>query len=132
MEKMIIMSEAGYCKSVCPIMSTTDIARTVKFYEALGFAVQVQGDFVMTRRDAVELFLSLRPDHDPKRTAACVYIRVDDADALHARWEEAGIVGLRELRNTDYKMREFAVIDPDGNLMLYGSRLSTGEASRNL
>ena len=126
------MSEAGYCKSVCPIMSTTDIARTVKFYEALGFAVQVQGDFVMTHRDAVELFLSLRSDHDPKRTASCVYIRVDDADALHARWEEAGIVGLRELRNTDYKMREFAVIDPDGNLMLYGSRLSTGEASRNL
>jgi hypothetical protein len=70
------------------------------FEKALGFAVQVQ-DVVMTSRDAVELFLSLKSDHDPKRTAFCVYIRVDDADALHARWEEAGIVDLRELRNTD-------------------------------
>jgi hypothetical protein len=47
-----------------------------------------------------------------------------DADALHARWEEAGTAGLGELRNTDYKMREFAVVDPDNNLMLYGSMLS--------
>lgn len=108
-------------------MPTTDITRTVKFYETLGFAVEVHGDFVTTRRDAVEVFLSFKPDHDPKRTASCVYIYVDDADALHALWQEAGIVGLRELRNTDYKMREFALIDPDGNLMLYGSRRSTEE-----
>jgi hypothetical protein len=43
MEKMIIVSEAGYLKSVCPIMPTTDITRTVKFYEALGFAVPSPG-----------------------------------------------------------------------------------------
>jgi predicted enzyme related to lactoylglutathione lyase len=132
MEKTVTMNETGSCKSVCPIMPTTDVTRTVKFYEALGFVVQVHGDFVMTSRDAVELFLSLKPDHDPKRTASCVYIRVDDADSLHARWNETGIVGLRELRNTDYKMREFAVIDPDGNLMLYGSRCSTEEAPGSL
>jgi predicted enzyme related to lactoylglutathione lyase len=111
------------CKSVCPIMPTTDVARTVQFYQALGFSVDVHGDFVMTMRDDVELFLSLNPEHDPKRTAACVYLRVDDADALHAHWQAEGIEGLKPLRDTDYRMREFAIIDPDGNMMLCGSPL---------
>jgi catechol 2,3-dioxygenase-like lactoylglutathione lyase family enzyme len=104
-------------------MPTTDVARTVQFYQALGFSVDVHGDFVMTKRDDVELFLSLNPDHDPGRTAACVYLRVDDADALHKLWRAEGIEGLRPLRDTDYRMREFAITDPDNNMMLCGSPL---------
>ena len=115
------LTKQGCCASVCPIMPTTDIRRTVEFYEALGFSVSVHGDFVMTKRDSIELFLSLKPDHDPKRTASCVFVRVDDANALHAHWRSAGVGSVRPPRDTDYGMREFAVIDPDGNLMLYGS-----------
>lgn len=103
-------------------MPTTDVERTVAWYRAAGFAVEVHGDFVMTRRDEIELFLSLNPDHDPKRTASCVYVRVDDANALHARWRTMA-VPIRDLRDTDYRMREFALIDPDGNMMLFGSPL---------
>ncbi|HEX4027747.1 MAG TPA: VOC family protein [Rhizomicrobium sp.] len=116
-------TDPGHCKSVAPIMPTTDVARTVAWYRAAGFAVEVHdGGFVMTKRDDIELFLSLNPEHDPKRTAACVYVRVDDADALHAKWR-AMAVAVRQLRNTDYRMREFALIDPDGNMMLFGSPL---------
>ena len=113
--------ETGRCKSVAPIMPTTDVPRTVAWYQSAGFSVEVHGDFVMTRREDVELFLSLNPDHDPKRTASCVYVRVDDADALHSVWQ--GLAGLGELRDTDYRMREFAMVDPDGNMMLCGSAL---------
>jgi len=108
-------------------MPTTDVARSVGWYRAAGFAVEVHGDFVMTRRDDIELFLSPNPEHDPKRTASCVYVRVTDADALHAGWTAAA-VGVGELRDTDYRMREFALIDPDGNMMLFGSPLKTVEA----
>lgn len=118
---MTASNNTGRCGSVCPIMPTTDVAQTVQFYTALGFSADVQGDFVMTKRDAVELFLSLNPEHDPKRTAACVYLRVDDADALHAHWQADGIKGLGALRDTDYGMREFAITDPDNNMMLCGS-----------
>ncbi len=117
----------GYCRSVAPIMPTTDIVRTIEHYRALGFGAEVHGDFVMTRRDGVELFFSLNPDHDPKSTASCIYVRVDDADVLHAHWQGAAISALRPLRDTDYKMREFAVIDPDGNLILFGSPLAKKE-----
>ena len=117
--------DPGRCKSVAPIMPTTGVARTVAWYRAAGFAVEVyDAGFVMTKRDNVELFLSLKPDHDPKRTASCVYVYVDDANALHESWRAADVAGLRELRNTDYRMREFALIDPDGNMMLFGSPLA--------
>jgi hypothetical protein len=106
-------------------MPTTNVARTVLFYQALGFTAEVHGDFVMTKRDAVELFLSLNAEHDPKRTAACVYVRVGDADVLHTHWQVDGIEGVGLVRDTDYGMREFAIIDPDNNMLLFASPLST-------
>jgi catechol 2,3-dioxygenase-like lactoylglutathione lyase family enzyme len=115
--------EPGRLNSACPIMPTTDVARSVDFYKALGFAVEVHDGFIMTRRDDTELFLSLNPDHDPRTTASCIFMRVDDADALHARWTAQAAPGLHELRDTDYGMRQFAVIDPDGNMMLCASPL---------
>ncbi len=115
----------GRCKSVAPIMPTTDIARTKTHYERMGFVVETYGEFVMTRRDDIELFFSLNADHDPKKTASCIYVRVNDADALHAHWQTAGVTGLNELRNTDYGMREFFYYDPDNNLINFGSPLKS-------
>ncbi len=113
-------SEHCHCISVAPIMPTTDIARTRQHYERLGFTAGATGNFMMTKRDDIELFFSLNPEHDPKRTASCIYVRVADANALHAHWRAADIPGLRELRNTEYDMREVACIDPDGNMLLLG------------
>jgi hypothetical protein len=112
------------CNSVAPIMPTTDTARTKSHYERLGFAVSVYGDFVMTKRDDIEIFLSLKPEHDPARTASCIFVRVSDANALHEEWSGNCVPGLRDLYDTDYRMREFPYIDPDGNLILFGSPLS--------
>ena len=95
-------------------------------YESLGFSVVVHDDFVMTRRDTIERFLSLQPDHDPKRTASCVFVRVGDADALRPHWQSVGPDRIKPLRDTDYGMRELAVLDPDGNVTLHGSPLKAG------
>jgi hypothetical protein len=116
----------GRCLSVAPIMPTTDIERTVQHYERLGFTVNVvETGFAMAKRDEIELFFSLNPDHDPARTAACIYVRVEDADALNKEWAAAGVA---DLRDAYYKLREFPHIDPDNNLMLFGSRLARDEA----
>jgi hypothetical protein len=72
--------------------------------------VNVIDDFMMTKREDIELFFSLTPNHDPKRTASCIYVRVTDADALHAEWL-AVIPGLRDPHDMDYNMREFGLID---------------------
>lgn len=108
--------------SAAPIMPTTDVARTAAFYRALGFSIDDRhGEFLMTRRDDVELFFSLKPDHDPARTASCIYVRVSDSAALHRLWQ--GRDGVRPPIDQSYKMRDVPVIDPDGNLILFGSPL---------
>ena len=107
---------------VAPVLPMTDKDRTVAHYRSLGFTVhEYNAEYVMVEREGVEMHLGLMPDHDPKRTAGCVWILVDDADALYAEW--SGIDDTREPFDTDYKIREGAHLDPDGNLLRFGSPL---------
>ncbi len=114
------MSTDPRCLSVAPIMPTTDMARTAAFYTALGFAVNRYSDeFLMLRRDDIELFFGLNLEHDPKRTASCIYVRVTDSAALYEMWK--GIEGVKAPKDQDYNMRDLPVGDPDNNLILFGS-----------
>ncbi len=135
----------GRLLSVAPGLPTTDMARTAEHYRRLGFTFAAPGsasiagadsgiadgesgiagaDFAIATRDGIALHFALKPDHDPARTATWVYIGVDNADELAAEFVAAGAGQGRVPRNTDYKMRELAHIDPDGNLLLFGSRLT--------
>jgi uncharacterized glyoxalase superfamily protein PhnB len=49
------------------------------------------------------------------------YVVVADADAVHARAVAAGATIIRELQNTDYGSREFAVLDPEGHSWSVGT-----------
>jgi uncharacterized glyoxalase superfamily protein PhnB len=60
------------------------------------------------------------PDLQPPGTA-CVHVVVADPDALHARAVAAGATVVRELEDTDYGSRLFAVRDPEGNLWSFGT-----------
>jgi hypothetical protein len=47
---------------------------------------------------------------------------VGDADALHAEWVPARAGGqLEPLSDIDYGLREGRYVDPDGNVIRYGS-----------
>ncbi len=128
----------GRLFSVAPGIPTTDLARTVEHYQRLGFTFSVPGSaapaaeasFAMAERDGVSLHFALKPDHDPSRTATWVYISVEDADELSAEFNASGAGQGRSPRDTDYKMRELAHIDPDGNLLLFGSPLRADSAAR--
>jgi uncharacterized protein len=129
----------GRLFSVSPGIPTTDMARTVDHYQRLGFSFSVPGSaaapdgvsFAIAEREGVSLHFALKPDHDPSRTATWVYISVEDADELSAEFDASGAGQGRAPRDTDYKMRELAHIDPDGNLLLFGSPLRHGTAERS-
>src|SRR5215469_2026275 len=121
---------AGRCLSVAPGMPTTNMARTVEHYRRIGFTFSAPGSanpaeagFAIAERDGIELHFALKQDHDPARTATWVYIRVEDADVMSEEFTAAGGGQGRPVATTDYNMREFPHIDPDGNLLLFGSRL---------
>jgi uncharacterized protein len=129
----------GRLFSVAPGMPTTDMARTIEHYQRLGFTFSAPGSagplaetgFAIGERDGVALHFALKPDHDPSRTATWVYISVEDADELSAEFDASGASQGRTPRDTDYKMRELAHIDPDGNLLLFGSPLRKETAARS-
>jgi len=49
------------------------------------------------------------------------YVVVDDPDALHERVRAAGTEIVRELTDTDYGSRDFALRDPEGNVWSFGT-----------
>lgn len=113
--------------SVAPIIGVRDLDGTLQRYELLGFTVRAYNGparYGFADRGAVSLHISEWAEHDPKRTAASVYIYVDDADALFAEWTASGVPGyFIEPADTDYRLREFGYVDPEGTLHRVGSPL---------
>src|SRR5918995_1296825 len=110
-----------------PILPSRDLAETLGFYEALGFenrgAPPEVWDYLIIGRGEAELHFIHEPGVDPLRTAASCYLYVDDAQALFEEWSAAVVddaaTGSRVVSpiDTDYGMREFAVVDRSGNLL---------------
>lgn len=110
-------------RSVVPVFSTPDVARWLEHYRGLGFEVTAHDEeYGFASMGPVELHVSCNPEHDPRTTAGCAYLRVSDADAVWRRWAAAPGGRNVEPVDTDYGTREGGHIDPDGNLLRFGSR----------
>ena len=53
----------------------------------------------------------------------CVYVYVDDVNALHAELVAKGVQRLDPVQDQTWGMREFAVTDPDDNTLRFGQEL---------
>ena len=53
----------------------------------------------------------------------CVYVYVDDVDSLHAEFVSKGVQNLDPVQDQSWKMREFAVTDPDNNTLRFGQEI---------
>jgi uncharacterized protein YndB with AHSA1/START domain len=112
-------------RRIAPVFVTTDLDRSLRHYERLGFQVEAYDDvdyYGYACRDEIEIHIA-KVDHlDCRTTTSCAYLWVDDADALHAEWLAAGVDGRLDPPNqTEYGLNEGAHIDPDGNLIRFGS-----------
>lgn len=115
--------------AVAPILPSRDLPATSAFYERLGFKeIGLWPDeylIVMRREAGLHFFHS--PSLDPWSSDAGCYLYVEDADSLHAEFSGLGLPheGIPRLHgapvDVDYSMREFALVDPDGNLLRIGS-----------
>ena len=139
-------------QSFSPIFPVRDLRRALAHYESLGFDVEpyTGGDeYGFADRDGVSLHLALDHGHehdesdesdeseqsDPNGHAhehvGSAYLHVEDADALYDEWARPGVGGLtRPVGDTAYKLREGSHIDPDGNLIRFGSPLPGKQAQR--
>lgn len=113
--------------AVAPIFAVRNLDTAVGHYRALGFAVHdYEGDaaYAYAERDGLTIHLAEVADVDPAQNTCAVSLYVTDADALYAQWRASGPTGrLVAPVDTEYGLREGAHVDPDGNLLRFGSSL---------
>ncbi len=114
-----------------PILPSRSIAATLDFYRTLGFvgeAHDADAGYAILRRGTLELHFFQHPTLVPAQSDAGCYLRVRDVHAIHADalrlgLPDVGIPRLDSLSAKPWGLLEFAIIDPDGNLLRIGQVL---------
>ena len=85
----------------------------------LGFATRIYdgGGYGFAVREGIEIHLGVVPVIDGRASA---YLFVNDADDLAHEWRLAG-VEVHSPVETEWGKHEGAVVDPDGNVIRFGS-----------
>ncbi len=107
------------------VFVVSDIARSIAHYrDVLGFAVTFEygtpPSYACLCRDEVALHLiaAHRTSRLPGNGAICVF--VTDVDGIHAELAARDANVLKPPHDYDYGMRDFDVVDPDGNQLTFG------------
>ena len=105
---------------------------TLAFFRRLGFEGKIHsyGDYAILTRGTVELHFFTHRELRPAESSAICYLRVSDVESLYwafalAELPRSGIPRQDALENKPWGMREFAIVDPDGNLIRIGQTLGS-------
>lgn len=102
-----------------PCFRVTDVERAVAHYQLLGFSTSYHDEtYAFAHRDGLTIHLA-DDDGSPHQTTM-LYLHVDDADELAREWGAAG-VEVTEPQDFEYGKHEGSHVDPDGNLIRFGS-----------
>jgi catechol 2,3-dioxygenase-like lactoylglutathione lyase family enzyme len=107
-------------------LSTSDMARAVAFYQALGFELHYGGPtapFTSFHAGQSALNLRLAPAEPDRASLARIIFWVSDVDEQHARAISAGLNPDFLPRNASWGERYFHISDPDGQGLSFARRL---------
>jgi len=110
---------------VAPIFPVSDLEAALAYYRGLGFGTRQWqgGGYGFVTFDGVEIHLGVEPDLDRRADRrATAYLFVEDADELARAWLAAG-GDVRLPQDTEWGQHEGVLIDPDGNVIRFGSRV---------
>ena len=112
----------GGLKRFAPIFPVRDLGAALAYYRRLGFGTREYegGGYGFAVLEGVELHLGVVTE---KATPASAYLFVDDAEALARTWVSAG-ADVRAPEDTEWGQHEGVVIDPDGNVIRFGSPMA--------
>lgn len=112
-----------------PQLRTTDLAASIRFYTAavgLTLAFQYE-DFYAGIRAGSQLFhLKLVDERDPsidfveRGEHFHLYLETDDAAALAAAFRDRGVTLVKDVHDTPWGTREFAIRDDQGHTLYFG------------
>ena len=102
--------------------ATPDMARAVRFYEALGFSIAYGGEtsaFTSFRVGKGHLNLARADDQPPLPGRTRVIFYVDDVDAMYAHVLAQGFTPEAPPRDASWGERYFHLTDPDGHALSF-------------
>lgn len=111
-----------------PTLPSRSLSASVEFYKSLGFEGGVHefnSDYAILRRGAVEIHFFTHKELVPPESSAGCYIRVLDVESIYSSFltrqlPRKGIPRMDLLEDKPWGLREFAIVDPDGNLLRIG------------
>ena len=120
--------------SFAPQFLVDDLARSIAYYEKLGFTFGEPWDgfYAIGQVDGLELHLKEAPKYDAERQHRREQQHLDAAagvdgiEAFYARCTANGARIVRPLTATEWGTMDFYVEDPDGYIVSFGGRAATG------
>ena len=114
-----------------PILPSRSLPGTLAFYKRLGFEGEILGEgdaYAILHRGDFELHFFLHTELKPSESWAGCYLRGADVEPLYqaflvAGLPKRGIPRMDTIENKPWGMREFAIVDEDGNLLRVGQEL---------
>ena len=106
----------------------SDLDAALAYYRGLGFGTRAWhgGGYGFVTFDGVEIHLGAESGLDTRPDGrATAYLFVEDADAVARTWLAAG-GDVRSPEDTEWGQHEGVLIDPDGNVIRFGSPMNTG------
>jgi hypothetical protein len=112
----------GSLQRIAPIFPVRDVTASLEYYQRLSFATReyAGGGYGFVTRDGIEIHLGQVAEDDPRAIRASAYLWVQDADDIAAAWRVAG-ADVRQPQDTEWGQHEGVLIDPDGNMIRFGS-----------
>jgi len=99
--------------AIIPILPSRSLAVTEAFYHGIGFTtINVYPNCLLLARGRCELHFFLHTELDPDKNDHGAYIRIDGPADLPAG---------AALKDMPRGLREFSLLDPDNNLILFGA-----------
>lgn len=115
--------------NIIPILPMRSKAATREFYlTQLGFNDIGSADFegyLLVKKDNVEIHFFEFKGLDPKENYGQVYIRTNDIDAVYQSMldNNNSIHPSGHLQTKPWGQKEFAMLDPDNNLLTFGQSI---------
>ncbi|MCA0153682.1 bleomycin resistance protein [Winogradskyella vincentii] len=109
-----------------PKLPMRDKAITKAFYQRLGFMElgDEYAEYLMLKKDQIEIHFFLFKDLNPKENYGMVYIRTSDIEALYQSLQDHNIEihPNGKLQLQPWGQKEFSILDPDTNLLTFGQK----------
>jgi catechol 2,3-dioxygenase-like lactoylglutathione lyase family enzyme len=113
-------------------LATRDMARAVRFYQALGFTFRAGGErssFTSLHAGSGYLNLIAQPADHRRPWWGRIIFHVSDVDAFHARAVAAGLEPDTAPADAPWRERFFHLTDPDGHELSFARPLPGASSS---